>query len=96
MMRSQTACIVTKSIRDQNAVGGSAATRYDPQALLELVDQMVAIRASLFAHYPDQGVRLVPHDADLISFMDCCLPSVELTTMRSGKMYIAGDEAGRT
>ena len=96
MMRSKTAYIVTESIRDQNAVGGSAATRYDPQALLELVDQMAAIRASLFAHYPDQVVRLVTHDVDLIIFMDCYLPSVALTTVRSGKVYIAGDEAGRT
>ena len=96
MMRSKIAYIVIKLIRDQNAVGGSAATRYDPQALLELVDQMVAIRASLFAHYPDQGVRLVTHDVDLISFMDCYLPSVALTTVRIGKVYIAGDEAGRT
>ena len=96
MMRSKTAYIMTKSIRDQNAVGGSAATRCDPQALLELVDQMAAIWASLFAHYPDQVVRLVTHDVDLISFMDCYLPSVALTTVRSGKVYIAGDEAGRT
>jgi len=44
MMRSKIAYIVIKLIRDQNAVGGSAATRYDPQALLELVDQMAAIR----------------------------------------------------
>ena len=57
---------------------------------------MAAIRASLFAHYPDQGVRLVTHDVDLISFMDCYLPSVALTTVRIGKVYIAGDEAGRT
>ena len=95
MMRSKTAYIVTKSIRDQNAVGGSAATRCDPQALL-LVDQMAAIRASLFTHYPDQVVRLVTHAVDLISFMDCYLPSVALTTVRIGKVYIAGDEAGRT
>ena len=87
---------MTKSIRDQNAVGGRAATRYDPQALLELVDQMAAIRASLFSHYPDQGVRLVTHDVDLISFMDCFLPSVALKTVRSGQVNIAGDEAGRT
>ena len=96
MMRSKTAYFVIKSIRDQNTVGGSAATRYDPQALLEFVDQMAAIWASLFAHYPDQVVRLVTHDADSISFMDCYLPSVALTTVRSGKVYIAGDEAGRT
>jgi hypothetical protein len=57
---------------------------------------MAAIRASLFTHYPDQVVRLVTHAVDLISFMDCYLPSVALTTVRIGKVYIAGDEAGRT
>ena len=95
-MRTKIAYIFTKSIRDQNAVGGSAATRYDPQALLELVDQMAAIRASLFAHYPDQRARLVTYDVDLVSFMNCFFPSVALTTVRSGKVYIDGDEAGRT
>jgi hypothetical protein len=50
---------------------------------------MAAIRASLFTHYPDQVVRLVTHAVDLISFMDCYLPSVALTTVRIGKVYIA-------
>ena len=57
---------------------------------------MAAIRASLLTHYPDQVVRLVTHAVDLISFMDCYLSSVALTTVRIGKVYIAGDEAGRT
>jgi len=74
MMRSQTAYIVTKLIRDQNAVGGSAATRYDPQALLELVDQKAAIRDRFsLITWSYQVVWLVTHDADLISFMDCYL-----------------------
>ena len=71
MMRSNTAYVISKSILDQNTVGGSAATRHDSQALLELVDQMAAIRASHFTHYPDQVVWLVTHDVDLISFIDC-------------------------